>query len=1445
MAEFDPNVTNWQDVVRNFLTKPRSLDKRGVLPGVLPKAGTEHFLKGIGSTLLDFAQDAPTISPLKHLPGGDFVIQGLENIKSQYLTAPEPETFEEKQGAVIGPMLPYFAAGHISRPLAIQASKALAQRGAPKVLQVLGGELAQEAAFAPSSYRQTEGDVGLTALYSGASVLLGGMFGGAFGRGAFKKEVTEKVAIQALDPEIAGTLGRSADESPELVARQMADNKIDTENLEISDLVRQTTPPEQWSEIVADTVADNNPKIIESYGESVKVKTTTADQLPEDLATEVYTADGPISSQLAIQDRATKAFLDLGQTTPSSVLDEIRPSASLGERKYILLNGDWEVFADVSRRFGTPERKILEIIERARALPLKDRGQNLFASIVDQAEIAKARGDVDTFQVPRKSENWEMFKGKLAADEAEARKYYNPSDRSAEAATQANSPEMQVRVKKAVETVRDLGRHIAGEETAAGAEVVRGASFGDIPTASIVKDKQGGWYNPNTREVALWAGDPELVRTAGHEVGHDTIESASRLAPQRQAAYMQEHLLKHKLAHLHAIENYTKLQTTDPKIANDLWQEFNRKYQVGMGGKRPNTKLSADKLKNEITQIMNRVDKLHAEADKHAGTHEWFVNADRFLQTVKNASEASPYRPEGSGEYEDLISKGLPPDVISIPHGWDEAMADFWKNYLLDPRNLTKKSLREVDELFVPSNQLKNAGKVLTTPAQEGSFKLEALNSATDPNLGAVPKEAQEILNSLGPVATKGTSQLLEGAGPFYKDKLLKAMAANPPNKTPPPSAPRKGKGRGGKPPDKITLRDYFEAFKTLRASMMLTGVTTHLANGLSGAYRSSIGAGVTTLAAAADVAKVATGLQRGRKVYFGEALAQLEGQFSTAFGLGAALPTALREFAHEIRGSKDLVNTLIDPTTGKEINAVGRLLSAVPNKTLSKVGGFIGAAVQAPFSLLRSVDNYFFDVNFTGNMYKLAYAKVAAEGKSFTAAMKEISENLQKRGEYIDVRKQLAQEQGEAFGTNPAEIAEISQKFMLDPSTIPADITEAKRAAERTIFVAKEGGRLDAVLDMLDKADNELGGLVSLVLPFRRTPANIIREGMRESPLGFPLALASMLGKEPVEFGSREMSMRLGQAAFGTLAFYVLWQNVLNGNLRGDPVNYEPSKARRDTNQALGQRPGSLYVKFGADTYTVPLDRLQPIGSTLQTLIQHKSDLDAAKDAGIDTVPLEDRAAALSMDLIQNLGVGDFSRNLGDFLEAVNSEDGPAKKRYLNALGASLVPAGIKQYLAGQNVPYTRPATEDPAVIGGIKASVGAGTPKVGLFGTTDRHVAQGLGFEVAAGGSIGKLANDPVTQKMAEVGAYHTAPDIIPELKDLTSKQQVEFQIGKGKLQKQYVERVVLNPGFAGLAPEAQKRIIDREFRKASELANKRAKALLKLKGIISEKAISTGRI
>lgn len=1542
---FDPNVLNWDQIVAQAMAGKMSKGTRraGVFANALARI---LGFPGIDSPE-QTQEQRPDLFALSAKAGVPFSSMAAE-ISGPPVDIPLAQTTGQKvEDFAIG-TIPYLAAGVLTSPLAVAGETAAANfaaRAAPSLLQkaassrlgqIVAGQAAQETAFLPGTLTHTESlpEAGIQTV---AGVGLGSLIGKVLDR-----KVVAKLGENLLQNK---PLTEGLAEMPEELDRLFRDADIKPENLDALDILNTTAPPQVWLPELAPKVADDDFKSLEAFGESIVRDGKSADELrTNDDVAEVYTTDGPISAHLAMQDKLNKTFLDMsakGQVTLGfDILDRVRPTASLAERKYILLNGDVEAFASVSKGFKTPNNTIIKLIDHAKALPVEERGQFLFSSLIKQAEIAKVRGDVDVVS-PTKSGFLEYQTLRLEQEELNGPFYKIDEIKNDPTLNRAipgkTLSEMQdyaleqsidlnpnlIRAQriadydsmfKALERgdtkfvdellfKRVLGTSRRRVQLSDLAEKVRTNLYqlGEIGSVAAryftewrnvdINARASGEAIEDLNQVGLAIHFPETSVVSGKVLGQQKV-----LLPLRGNDLTDKHLYQiaaHEYAHsaerrLHQLHVDQVRKNPPPKfVDNDV---------VGL-----NNAITEAAILNDF-RFYNPI----AEAISNITGVKWLPKEQRFGMPPSYDHRHSTLLPERRA---DLLALLTTPEGRKAINPAARAKLEPWFGKIFtepyEPNHVMPKSLTRHWNVL---QSRKLGGLPQTSPAVEAQIRMSAVSSAMDPE-GNIPKSAQEVISNNGPVANQGLAQILDGSG-FQKPNVLKDL---------------------DRAKNKVELKDFFLAIKETRAAHMVAGAATHLANVASHIGQLGLQPGITLAASGVDLAKVASGFQKERQVFAGEALAQLWGNYQQIFAHNAAMPAALREFANEIRNIRE-------QSGGPE--ALSKLVSAIPSEGVRNVVNIVPKMVDVPFRALRWEDNYFFNVHFAGNIYRQAYAQALKEGKPFEKALGEIGKNLSKFEEEAkalvtraskhaemnmagreipagtvgigklksiesnlqahgpsqrQVAEQLTQSQvfgkstGEEFihdpkagqiseqlnlfgkreggiqtqpslfGENPwsvefldqnkDEIKRLAKQYILN--NVPQDIGESKLAAERAIFVAREGKRLDQFLDVLDRMDQASGGALSiLALPFRRTPAYIIREGLRTSPFGFLGVAAQALNKQvPLDLRSREASQLLGQAALGTMAFYTIWQMIENGFIQGDPSAYNPNKAQRDTYAAAGHKPGSIHINMFGETYTVPLDRLQPIGGIISGIIQYRDDINTARKAGMSLDPVYQTGVGLAWRVAQDLGVGDFSRNLGDLLDAIGSpkEIGvyDSSKRYLNHLGASFVPAAFRQTRLGLGKPYVAP--EESGLLGaplaGAKASLGIGDPKVGLFGQTKRHAVGGAPG-IISGGAIGEFPNDPIVRKMIEVGAYHQAPTLVDQLKDRPKKEQTAFQVGKGRLQRQFVERIVLNPGFNKLNPEAQKRLINKAFNNASDLANRRAKAALKLKGIINENTIFRGR-
>ncbi len=649
---------------------------------------------------------------------------------------------------------------------------------------------------------------------------------------------------------------------------------------------------------------------------------------------------------------------------------------------------------------------------------------------------------------------------------------------------------------------------------------------------------------------------------------------------------------------------------------------------------------------------------------------------------------------------------------------------------------------------------------------------------------------------------------------------------------------------------------DYTRAVREWRASAMLFGPSTWAANFLSTGLNSALRPLIALTSSGIDATRSAiTGSKRVRFA---------EDSISQFAGILSATRDAVNLFKHEISAGKlaapvgnpmqDLFKSgsVMRGTLARESALQGSDVTFLmsKNKRTRAFAGATGKGVQVPFQMLRISDNAMFNMNFTGEMYRLAAIELRKTGQDFSLA--KVAMMVEGRAKQsAQMRKtaaafaetELEKNFNEGFkasdGSMPVPIKalkeEMIQKAMLD--NVPEDMKQAKLIAERTIFIARETGQLDKLLSAIDQ--NEVARLAfDIAVPFRRTPMNIVREGIRTSPLGFLIAgsetIGAIVGSTPKNAG--ELVDAYAQATVGTLLYSAMTAMALYGIIEGNPTHFEQNRAIRTTMLADGRLPETVFIMG----HSIPLSRLQPVGGLVLGALRSA---EVIKDEGLKTLR-PDILFGTQLTFIKSLGLQDQLEGTADLIEAVAGDD--PRLNFSERFGGSFVPAFIRQGRQALGIEQGRSAkaTEANALTrfaqGVRSGATNSGLSKLGLFGETIKRTP-GLG---AAG--VATIGQDPVISALIDAGSFHQAPDVVPELRDSNASIQHAFIRGKGQLQKQFVQRAMETiPNFAQLPQERRKRIIDAAFTRGSALANKRAKNALRAGAVITPKLIISGKL
>jgi hypothetical protein len=475
----------------------------------------------------------------------------------------------------------------------------------------------------------------------------------------------------------------------------------------------------------------------------------------------------------------------------------------------------------------------------------------------------------------------------------------------------------------------------------------------------------------------------------------------------------------------------------------------------------------------------------------------------------------------------------------------------------------------------------------------------------------------------------------------------------------------------------------------------------------------------------------------------------------------------------------------------------------------------------QAPFQALNWQDETMMGITYAGEMFRSGYRQAIREGKKGMAAYRRAGQVVDEQSVFLrGMHKEASAKASSAANAAQLKPSELEQnvvrqwKKMVD--TAKPDVATARQMAERAIFIAREGRKLDSFIDVLDNMDKEFGGLVSVALPFRRTPANVMRETVRTSPVG--LVTPFIQAKRPGGIAAGEMMDRLGQAAVGTAAMYGALSLADRGFIQLEPFGREKSRADRLTKEAAGVAQDSLVL----NGWSIPVDRIEPIGPLLLAAaraseLQRNGDIEGAGQAAT-------MAAWSAVDFAKDAA---FMESFSQFVEAITADDRKSN-RFFQRLGGSFVPTAVKdarRWVFGAPLTEVEPLkgpislhTLPVEVIRGAAGSLGFGDrARLGVFGKDRPALPLGI-----------KTEQSPIAKELLNIGVSVDIPRLPSDITEIASDERDVFIKAKGMVQESELRRVMRSPRYQSLNAEAKAVLVKRTLNQINTRMNKRARAI-----------------
>lgn len=325
---------------------------------------------------------------------------------------------------------------------------------------------------------------------------------------------------------------------------------------------------------------------------------------------------------------------------------------------------------------------------------------------------------------------------------------------------------------------------------------------------------------------------------------------------------------------------------------------------------------------------------------------------------------------------------------------------------------------------------------------------------------------------------------------------------------------------------------------------------------------------------------------------------------------------------------------------------------------------------------------------------------------------------------------------------------------------------------------------------------------ILKAVLPFIRTPTNLVKFAVERSPA------APMLREWRKDFGAggARRDLAVARATVGTGIAAVVAELAARGVITGSAPSDDN---KRRLMLADGWQPYSL--KIGDKYYSYR--RLDPFAMTFGTA----ADI-ATLGEGMSEKSREEGVGLVVASIISNLTNKTWLSGMTDALEALRDPERYSGNFIERLAGSATVPTGVAQ-VARTIDPTMR---ETPDVASAIQSRVPGLTddllPKRDIWGEPiTQEDAPGPNIISPLWVSTGK--NDPITREILRVGGTVSPP----QKGDLTPEQYNELQAVRGSLAKRWLGDLFASEGYSGLPADDQVE----EIRKTVSAATKAAKA------------------
>jgi hypothetical protein len=531
----------------------------------------------------------------------------------------------------------------------------------------------------------------------------------------------------------------------------------------------------------------------------------------------------------------------------------------------------------------------------------------------------------------------------------------------------------------------------------------------------------------------------------------------------------------------------------------------------------------------------------------------------------------------------------------------------------------------------------------------------------------------------------------------------------------------------------------------------LLSGLKTHMAN-ITGNTISGLWRPLETVTAAGigKARNLITGSQD--RVLFGEAAAEL---FGMVHGSKEGVVAAYKAFKSE------------EPqmTSTRQIEQGNP--RALPSATVNLFGREMeigGKQLRIPLRLLGAEDEFFKSVAFRGDISRQAYATAAKE-------------NLP----------------GERMSARVAEL-------VLNPTE--EMIAHAKEVADYQTFQTPLGKVGRSVQNF---ANSHL--LAKFIVPFVRTPINLLKYAGERTPLGFfaQEVRDNLSGKN----GNVARDTQIARITLGTMAGIAAFEMAANGYITGGgPVDKgKKSLMQADGWQDYSVRIGDMYYRY---------NRLDPFSIILGIAADA---YEIMKAGGSEKADKEHLPAMVFAAITKNILNRASLQGMSDVIQAVSDPERYGKG-YIKSMAGTIIPA-ISAQSAQTLDPVVR---ETRGVLDHLKSRIPGLSkdlhPRRDVWGNEIVREG-GLGPDIASPIMEARIKNDPVNKALLAANYFPGKLDRKIRGVELTDQQYDDYTRIAGRTAKMRLDTIVQMPGFAQMPETVRKDLMTKAITTSREMA------------------------